>query len=107
MSTAHDGGIPQEDLRLGDELLPDTQGEDPLDADLGPEGQGDMLPEDEPSMPDPADPNAPMPPDVPAQPGVPVEPGMPVEPGVPTPQEPLAPNPDEPLAPTPEEPPLR
>ena len=42
-------GIPEEDLHASfDELQPDTQGEDPLDAELGPDGEGDILPEDEP-----------------------------------------------------------
>lgn len=108
---ANSGQVPEEDLRMGDELLPDTQGRDPLDAELGVDlGQGDVLPEDDLSWPDTDVPGQPREPGIPEQPGEPVEPGMPVEPGaptepgVPTPQEPLAPNPDEPLAPHPEEP---
>ncbi len=110
---ANSGQVPQEDLRMGDDLLPDTQGRDPLDAELGGDlGQGDVLPEDDMSWPDTGVPGHPQEPEIPAQPGepvgpgMPVEPGAPVEPGTPTPSEPLAPNPSEPLAPNPDEPTL-
>lgn len=40
----HMGSVPRV---LGeDEYMPDTQGEDPLYAELGDEGQGDLAPED-------------------------------------------------------------
>lgn len=34
------------DFGIADEAQPDTQGEEPLDAELGPDGQGDLAPED-------------------------------------------------------------
>ena len=43
--TPHMGSVPRV---LGeDEYMPDTQGEDPLYAELGDEGQGDLAPEDQ------------------------------------------------------------
>ena len=42
---ADDGDIPAADLP-GWAQLPETQGTDPVDAELGPEGQGDLAPED-------------------------------------------------------------
>lgn len=42
--------VPRPDIEAGaDGLQPETQDVDPLDAELGEEGQGDMLPEDEPT----------------------------------------------------------
>jgi hypothetical protein len=35
-----------DELGIVDEAQPDTQGDEPLDADLGPDGQGDLAPED-------------------------------------------------------------
>lgn len=35
-----------EGFGISDEAQPDTQGEDPLEAELGEEGQGDLAPED-------------------------------------------------------------
>lgn len=35
-----------EGLGISDEAQPDTQGEDPLEAELGEDGQGDLAPED-------------------------------------------------------------
>ena len=40
----HMGSVPR--LLGEDEYMPDTQGEDPLYAELGDEGQGDLAPED-------------------------------------------------------------
>jgi len=41
--------VPDEDLGASlAELQPESQGDAPLDAELGPDGQGDVLPEDEP-----------------------------------------------------------
>ena len=41
--------IPEEDIEASDgRLQPDTQGDDPEDAWLGEDGQGDLAPEDEP-----------------------------------------------------------
>ena len=40
-----DDEIPSEDLP-GSNLQPETQGEDPVIADLGTEGEGDLAPED-------------------------------------------------------------
>jgi hypothetical protein len=42
--------IPRQDVAASaDALQPETQDADPLDAELGEMGQGDLLPEDEPS----------------------------------------------------------
>ncbi|WP_345800023.1 hypothetical protein AAIB33_11105 [Microbacterium sp. AZCO] len=43
--TPHMGSVPR--LLGEDEYQPDTQGEDPIYAELGEEGQGDLAPEDE------------------------------------------------------------
>ena len=49
-AAAREQGVPEEDIAAGlDELQPDTQGEEPLDAELGDAGQGDLPPEDEPA----------------------------------------------------------
>lgn len=40
-----DDQIPASDLPT-DEMQPDTQGDDPLEAELGEDGQGDLSPED-------------------------------------------------------------
>ena len=41
--------IPTQDVNASfDERQPETQGDSPLDAELGEEGQGDILAEDEP-----------------------------------------------------------
>ena len=40
----HMGSVPR--LLGEEEYLPDTQGQDPLSAELGDEGQGDLAPED-------------------------------------------------------------
>ncbi len=37
------------DAPATDALVPETQGEEPLGADLGEEGQGDLAPEDRPA----------------------------------------------------------
>ncbi|WP_159500506.1 hypothetical protein [Microbacterium sp. 18062] len=42
-----EGTIPPQDVP-DEALLPDSQGEDPLAAEIGENGQGDVLPEDEP-----------------------------------------------------------
>ncbi|GAB3603328.1 hypothetical protein [Microbacterium aureliae] len=41
--------IPAVDTHAGDLDQPDTQGEDPLEAELGEDGQGDLAPEDDPA----------------------------------------------------------
>lgn len=38
--------LPEHDERLVDLDRSETQGRDPIDAELGPEGEGDLLPED-------------------------------------------------------------
>lgn len=35
-----------DELGIPDEAQPDSQGDEPLDAELGPDGQGDLAPED-------------------------------------------------------------
>lgn len=44
-------GVPENDPTDGtfptDTQQPDTQGDDPIDAELGEDGQGDLAPEDE------------------------------------------------------------
>lgn len=40
--------VPDADSRIPDEVEPETQENDPLIADLGADGQGDLAPEDEP-----------------------------------------------------------
>jgi hypothetical protein len=35
-----------EELGIPDSAQPDSQGDEPLDAQLGPDGQGDLAPED-------------------------------------------------------------
>ncbi len=43
-------GVPDQDLGASfDELQPESQGGSPLDAELGADGQGDILAEDEPA----------------------------------------------------------
>ena len=42
---ADDDEVPASDLP-GDALQPETQGTDPVDAELGEDGQGDLAPED-------------------------------------------------------------
>jgi len=45
--------VPAEDLAASfDEIQPETQGGSPLDAELGEDGQGDILAEDEPTASD-------------------------------------------------------
>jgi len=45
-----DEQIPQEDIAASaDDLQPDTQGDDPEQAWLGDDGQGDISPEDQPA----------------------------------------------------------
>ncbi|QKJ18968.1 hypothetical protein [Microbacterium hominis] len=52
-TTNDEGDLTPEEMddagRIEDDVQPETQGETPLDAELGEEGQGDILPEDEPA----------------------------------------------------------
>lgn len=44
-----DSEIPAVDAHAGDLDQPDTQGGDPIEAELGEDGQGDLAPEDDPA----------------------------------------------------------
>lgn len=45
--SSEDGSVEDATVDIDPDILPETQGEDPLSADLGEEGQGDLAPEDE------------------------------------------------------------
>ncbi|MDX2377214.1 hypothetical protein M4I32_10425 [Microbacterium sp. LRZ72] len=49
VSGVPDEEIPAVDAHAIDRDTPDSQGDDPVEADLGDEGQGDLAPEDDPA----------------------------------------------------------
>ncbi|MCC2033167.1 hypothetical protein [Microbacterium allomyrinae] len=52
-ATPRSDGVPPPDLAASfDERQPESQGSSPLDAELGEDGQGDILAEDEPATSD-------------------------------------------------------